>query len=89
MMAALSLLTVAAAAVVIWHAVCVLNKMHYTGEGCQRYGRFIGFGLSHIALAAGALLAAIDAAHGILSLAGIAVTLACAGLVAFERREGR
>ena len=89
MITALSLLTVAAAAVVIWHAVCVLNKMHYASGGGQRYGQFIGFGLSYVALAAGALLAAIDAAHGILSLAGIAVTLASAGLIAFERREGR
>lgn len=88
MSVAFALLTIAAAGLVIWRAVCTVERLHWTTTG-HGYAHFLGFGVSLIALAAGALLAAIDAAHGVLSLAAIVMLLASAGLVIFDRRGPR
>ncbi len=88
MNAILMLLTIAAAVCLIGNSVCILNRLHWTTH-TKGYAHFLGFGLGHVVLAAGALLAAIDAAHGVLSLAAIVVTLACASLILLDRRGPR
>jgi hypothetical protein len=88
MRAALVAITCLAAAVVIFRSVCTLNRLHWTTHG-HGYSHFLGFGLSYVILAAGALVAAIDALHGAISLAGQLVTLASAGLIVFDKRGPR
>ena len=81
-------ITMLAAVCVISRSVCILNRLHWTTH-TKGYAHFLGYGLSHVILAGGALLAAIDAAHGVLSLAGVIVVLASAGLILFDRRGPR
>ena len=84
----LMILTLVAAVCVIGNSVCILNRLHWTTH-TKGYAHFLGFGLGHVVLAGGALLAAIDAAHGVLSFAAIVVTLACASLILLDRRGKR
>jgi hypothetical protein len=88
MSALLIAVTILAALCVISSSVCILNRLHWTTH-TRGYAHFLGYGLSHVVLAGGALLAAIDAAHGVLSLAGVIVVLASAGLILFDRRRPR
>ena len=84
----LAALTALAAVVVIFRSVCTINRLHWTTHG-HGYAHFLGFGLSYVVLAVGAALAAIDALHGALSLAGILLLLASAGLILFDKRKAR
>lgn len=84
----LILLTVLGAGCVIAHSISILNRLHWSTHE-NGYAHFLGYGLGHVVLAAGALLAAIDALHGALSLAGIVVLLACSALIIFDRRGPR
>lgn len=82
------LLTVLAAAFVIAHSISILNRLHWSTHD-NGYAHFLGYGLGHVAIASGALLAAIDALNGTLSLACIVVLLACSALIMFDRRRPR
>lgn len=83
-----ALLLVAAAAIVMARAICILNRLHWTTFGTG-YSHFLGFGLSYIGLAAGALVAAIDALNGVLTLSTALVLFASAGLILFDKRGPR
>lgn len=88
MSALLAFLTICAAICVIGHSIGILNRLHWTTHE-KGYPHFLGFGLGHVVLSAGALLAAIDAAHGVLSLAGVVVTVSVAVLILLDRRGPR
>jgi len=88
MSALLAFLTVLAACCVIGHSVGILNRLNWITHE-KSYAHFLGFGLGHVVLATGALLAAIDALNGALSLAGVIVVLASAALIVFDRRGPR
>lgn len=85
---ALAVLSIVAAICVIHCSIGVIHRLHWATHA-RGYAHFLGYGLSHVALAGGALLAAIDAAHGVLSLAGMIVVLASAGRILFDRRGTR
>jgi hypothetical protein len=87
-MSFVALLVLACAIVVIARSICIINRLHWTTLGTG-YPHFLGFGLSYVALAAGALVAAIDALHGALSLASYLVIVASAGMILFDKRGPR
>ncbi len=72
------------AGVVMVRCICVISiaqRSHY-----DRYGQFIGFGLSYILLAVSAFWAALEIAAGHPPDSAWGFLMASAGLIAFDRR---
>lgn len=87
-MIVLSLLTFAAALIVIARSVCIINLLHWTTSG-HGYSHFLGFGLAHALLAMGALLELLDATDGDVFVPGALITIAVALVILFDKRKLR
>jgi hypothetical protein len=76
----------ACSAVVVFRAIEIIERMHWRADG-NSYGHFAAFGLSYVLLAAGAVIVAIEAASGALTLGGLCIIVASAGLIVFDNRR--
>lgn len=81
-------IAVLSAVIVIARALCIIERLHWRTHG-QGYAHFLGCGLSYVALAAGALLVALEAWGGVATLGALLVIFASAGLIVFDKRGPR
>lgn len=82
----LTLLAVALVLVIGWRCVSVIRSMCPRSESIP-YWKFIGFGLSYVALACSSIGAAIVIGQGQFNLSNLGFLFSSAGLILFDRRR--